>query len=137
MSFTEEELEKQAKEIRFNLLLVFIPIFVMLFIIGYYQSNSVDYVRIQYQNSQAVEFNGTIIKKAEEGDYSRATRYILLENYHKEPVSSEIYDKVNIGDSAVKRKGEDSVYYYLKIGAIIAKDYNKFEREEYQKAIKR
>lgn len=137
MSFTEEELEKQEKEIRFNLFLVFIPITVMLFIIGYYQSNSVDYIRTQYEKSQAVEFNGTIIKKVEEGDYPRAPRYILLENYHKEPVSSEIYLKVNIGDSVVKRKGEDSVYYYLKKGGIIVKDYNKLEREEYQKAIKK
>ncbi|MEL1255175.1 hypothetical protein AAEO57_15400 [Flavobacterium sp. DGU38] len=33
MNFTEEELEKQEKEIRFNLFLVFVPIAVMLFII--------------------------------------------------------------------------------------------------------
>jgi hypothetical protein len=135
MNFTEEELEKQDSEILFNLRLVFIPIAIMLFAVFYYQSNSVDYTLEKYKNSKAVELNGIIIKKKQDGDYSRSPKYVFFENYHKELVTNETYYKVNIGDKVIKRNGEDSIYFYLKNGEIIVEDYNKFEREQYQSAI--
>ena len=136
MNFSEEELEKQKSEVGFNLFLVFIPIAIMLFAIFYYQSNSVNYTQEKYKKAKAVEISGSIIKKIQDGDYPRASRYVLLQNYRKELVTNEIYYKVNIGDKVLKRKGEDSIYYYLKNGEILVEDYNKFERERYQNALK-
>jgi len=137
MSFTEEELKKQESDVRFNLVIVFIPIAIMLFAIFYYQSNSIDYIKEKYEQSKAIEVNTLIVKKIQDGNYSRASKYVLLQNHHKELVTNEIYFKVSIGNKVVKRKGEDSIYYYTKNGEILIVDYNKVQREEYQNAIKK
>lgn len=127
----EEELEKQESEIRKKILLVFIPVVIIIFIIGFYQSHSIEHNKEKYSNSRRVSFSGKIIKKEREGDYSRAAKYILLENYHKEIVDNMTYYKVDIGDSVYKKKDSDSLYFCLKNGGIVIKDYNKDLREKY------
>ncbi|UQD57169.1 hypothetical protein [Flavobacterium sp. K5-23] len=128
---TEKELEKQDSEIRKNLLLVIIPIVIIVFVIGYYQSNSLEYNKKKYLESSNKEFNGIVIKKREEGDFPRAGRFIGFDDYYEERVSNEIYYKIAIGDTVFKKKGSDSVYFYLKSGEILIQDYNKYLRDQY------
>jgi len=99
--------------------------------IGYYQSNSFDYNKRRYLESHNVEFKGKVIKKRQEGNYPRAGRFVLLDNFHEERVSNDIYQKVTIGDFVIKKKGEDSVYYHLKNGKVLIEDYNQYLRKKY------
>jgi len=133
---SEEELEKQGDEIRKNIMIVFVPIFIFLFGIGFYQSNSLKYNEERYFELRNVSFNGKIIKKKQEGDYPRAERYVLLDNYHKQNVDFDIYHKLNIGDSVYKKKDSDSVYFCLKNGEILISDCNRFYREKYRELLK-
>lgn len=129
--FSEKELYKQESEIRKKLFLVFIPIAIILIIITSYQSNSLNYNKEKYEKSRNLEFNGKVIKKKEEGNYSRAKRYVILDDYHKEIVSNHIYGKISIGDSVFKKAGNDSIHFILNNGEIIIEDYNKFLRDNY------
>lgn len=126
-----KELENQESEIRKNLFLVFIPIVIIIAFISLYQSNSIEYNKRKYEKSRNEEFHGKVIRKREEGDYVRAGRFVLLNSYHEERVDNDIYAKISVGDSVIKQKGKDSVYFFFKNGQFAIKDYNKFLRENY------
>lgn len=128
---TQEVLGKQESEIKKKLQLVFIPIVIMAFAIYFYQSNSLGFNKDRYLKSRKFSFAGKVIKKKQDGDYPRAERYVLLEDYHKEILTNDIYYKINIGDSVYKKKDSDSVYFCLKSGEILIRDYNKTLREKY------
>lgn len=130
MIISEEEL-KQESEVRKNLAYVFIPIAIMLVIIIIYQSNSLNYKRERYLESQKTQFNGTITAKKEDGDYTRASRFMILNGNNKVSIPNEIYYQVNVGDSVYKEKGKDSAYYYLKNGKVIVQDCNETIRKDY------
>ncbi|WP_179354319.1 hypothetical protein [Winogradskyella vidalii] len=127
----KEELEKQESEIRKNLFLVFVPIAIMIFIIANYQSNSLEHNKEKYLESRNTKFNGIVIKKRQEGDYTRAGRFVILDNYHEERVENNTYYRIQIGDSVYKKSESDSVYFYLKNGEIIIEDYNEYLRKNY------
>ena len=127
----KEELEKQESEVRKNLLFVFVPIAIMIFIIANYQSNSLEHSKEKYLESRNTKFNGIVIKKRQEGDYTRAGRFVILDNYHEEHIEKNTYHRIEIGDSVYKKSGSDSVYFYLKNGEIIIEDYNKYLRKNY------
>lgn len=131
MSYTEEELKKQESEVKRKLFYVFVPIAIMIFVMCYYQANSLNYNKRKYLESKNIEFKGKVIRKREEGDYPRAGRFVLLDDYHEEGVSNDIYCKVAIGDFVVKKKGDDSVYFHLKNGEVVIEDYNQGLREDY------
>ena len=131
----KEELKKQESDINKSLFIVFIPIAIMLFIISSYQSNSLDYNKERYLKSRNKEFDGIVIKKRQEGDYVRAERFILLNNYHEERIKNRTYNKIEIGDSVYKKSGSDSVYFCLKNGEILVEDYNEFLRKKYFKIL--
>ena len=133
MNKSEQELEKQDSEIRKNLAYVFIPIAIILGIIFIYQNNSLDYKRKKYLESKKTEFNGIITAKKEDGDYTRAPRFMILNDYNKVRISNEIYYQINVGDSVYKESGKDSAYYYLKDGKVLIEDCNEYIREDYQK----
>ncbi|MFL9829369.1 hypothetical protein ACSV4D_14695 [Flavobacterium sp. ARAG 55.4] len=133
---SEDELEKRGNEIRKNLFLVFIPIVILIIGKGVYDSNSLEYNKKRYFEAREASFSGKIIKKRQDGDYPRAERYVLLDNYHKENVEFGIYYKLNIGDSVYKKKDSDSVYFCLKNGEILIIDCNRFYREKYNKLLK-
>ncbi|SFD41533.1 hypothetical protein [Algibacter pectinivorans] len=127
----KEELEKQESEIRKNLFLVFVPIAIMIFIIANYQSNSLEHNKEKYLESRNTKFNGIVIKKRQEGDYTRAGRFVILDNYHEERVENNTYYRIQIGDSVYKKSESDSVYFHLKNGEIIIEDYNEYLRKNY------
>ena len=125
------ELEKQESVIRFNLLLVFVPIAIMIIIIANYQSNSLEVNKAKYLESRNNKFNGIVIEKRQEGDYIRAGRFVILDNYQEERVENNTYSRIEIGDSVYKKSGSDSVYFHLKNGEIIIEDNNEFLRNNY------
>lgn len=135
MSYTEEELDKQESEVKRHLALVFIPI--LIFLVGYYfyLNHSLDYLKKQYDDSHNTAFDGKIIKKKENGTYPRADRYIILEDHHVQRIDQNTYQKVSLGDQVTKKKGHDSIFFYLKTGERIIIEVSKFERERYFKLL--
>lgn len=131
MNKSQQELEKQESEIRKNLAYVFVPIAVILVITFIYQSNSLDYKRKKYLESNEKEFNGRITAKREENAYSRAPKFMILNNYNEVAIPSAIYYQINVGDSVYKQKGKDSLYYYLKNGKVLIEDSNEYLRKDY------
>ena len=133
MNESEQELEKQESEVKKNLAYVFVPIAIILVTISIYQSNSLDYKREKYLESKKTEFNGKITDKKEDGDYTRASRFMILNGSYQVRIPNEIYYQINIGDSVYKEYGKDSAYYYLKNGKVLIDDCNKYLREDYLK----
>lgn len=80
-----------------------------------------------------IEFNGKIIEKKQDGDYYRASKYIILNTSQKIQIPSEVYYEIQIGDSAYKKKGQDSAYYRLKNGKVLIEDRCEFVRDKYLK----
>jgi len=133
MNKSEQELEKQEAEVRKNLAYVFIPIAIILVIIIVYQNNSVDYKREKYLESKKTEFNGKITAKKKDGNYTRAPRFMILNDYNEVRIPNEIYYQINIGDSVYKEIGKDYAYYYLKNGKVLIEDCNEYIRKDYLK----
>ena len=133
MNESEQELEKQESEVKKNLAYVFVPIAIILVTISIYQSNSLDYKREKYLESKKTEFKGKITDKKEDGDYTRAPRFMILNGSYQVSIPNEIYYQINVGDSAYKESGKDSVYYYLKNGKVLIEDCNRYLREDYLK----
>ncbi|WP_370408201.1 hypothetical protein [Tenacibaculum dicentrarchi] len=129
------ELEKQDSEIRKSLFLVFVPIAIMVIIIANYQSNSLEYNREKYLESRNTKFNGIVIEKRQEGDYTRAGKFIILDNFYEERVENKTYYRIEIGDSVYKKSESDSVYFHLKNGEIIIEDYNEYLRNNYHELL--
>lgn len=133
MNKSEQELKKQETEIKKYLAYVFVPIAIILVIIAVYQNNSLDYKRQKYQESKQTEFKGKITAKKEDGDYTRAPRFMILNDYNEIRIPNEIYYQINVGDSVFKERGKDSAYYFLKNGKILIQDCNEYLREDYLK----
>lgn len=136
MNCSETELESQEKEIRKMVLLVLVPIAIMMFIIVKIQDNSLDYNRNKYLDCKNKDFKGTVISKREEGDYTRAGRFVALNPVYEHLVQNETYYKIQIGDSVAKIKGNDTTFFYLKTGEILFEDGCKFTRERYENLLK-
>ncbi|WP_428742775.1 hypothetical protein [Tenacibaculum sp.] len=135
MFYSEEELKEQEIQVSSKLYLVFIPIFIICGLLGYFQVNSLDCNKRRYENNRELYFKGIVIDKRKEGDYRRARKYVVLDSYHEEQVDNFIYKKISVGDSVVKGKGSDSIYFYFKTGKVIIQDYNKAYREKYYKLL--
>ena len=133
MNKSDQELKKQETEISKNLAYVFVPIAIVLLIIAIYQNNSLDYKREKYFESKQTEFKGKITAKKEDGDYTRAPRFMILNDYNEVRIPNEIYYQINVGDSVYKERGKDSAYYFLKNGKVLIQDCNKYLREDYLK----
>ena len=133
MNKSDQELKKQETEISKNLAYVFVPIAIVLLTIAIYQNNSLDYKREKYFESKQTEFKGKITAKKEDGDYTRAPRFMILNDYNEVRIPNEIYYQINVGDSVYKERGKDSAYYFLKNGKVLIQDCNKYLREDYLK----
>ena len=133
MNKSDQELKKQETEISKNLAYVFVPTAIVLLIIAIYQNNSLDYKREKYFESKQTEFKGKITAKKEEGDYTRAPRFMILNDYNEVRIPNEIYYQINVGDSVYKERGKDSAYYFLKNGKVLIQDCNEYLREDYLK----
>jgi hypothetical protein len=133
----EKELEKQERDIKKALLYVLAPIALIISPIIYYQYNDLDRVTKIYEKVRKEVYSGVVVKKKEDGDYPRASRYVFLENYRKIRVSNGLYAKISIGDSVSKVVNCDSIYFYLKNGEKVVEDDNRYGREKYFNLLKK
>ncbi|CAA9196755.1 hypothetical protein [Flavobacterium collinsii] len=131
--YSEEELKDQEKVISNVLGYVFLPLFFFVIIGGYFVENSNEYIERQYKEANEYSFSGVVYeKKIEGGEGYRFPHYLFLNTGIRWKVSSLLYDKIQIGDSVVKRSKSDSVFYYMKKkNQIIIEDENFYLREKY------
>ncbi len=130
--YSKEELETQMSTVKKNIWLVFIPIFLLVFAFGYYQSNSLDHLESQYHEALSREFSGKVISKRQEGDYNRASRFVFLDSNYEDQVENGTYERIKIGDTVFKKKGSDYANYILLSGDTIIEDYTYYFRKRYK-----
>lgn len=133
--FSEKEVEKQESTVKKYILIGFIPTIIIVLIIFYFQTYSLDYNKKKYLKSKNKSIKGMVIRKYQEGDFLRAKRSLILEPTYEQWVYKDEYDKISIGDSVIKKKGSDSIFFHLKDGSKLVRDYNKFLREKYQEVL--
>lgn len=92
--------------------------------------------RIQEANDYS--FSGVVYeKKIEGGEGYRFPHYLFLDTGIKWKVNSLLYDRIEIGDSVVKKNKSDSVFYYIKKNnQTIIEDENFYLREKYLSKLK-
>jgi len=133
---SEEEVEGYEKGIKIAKR-IFMPIFLLTIIGAYFVGNSMGYIEKEYKEANEYSFSGVVYeKKIEGGEGYRFPHYLFLNSGIRWQVSSELYDKMEIGDSVVKKSKSDSVYYYKKGGQIIIEDQNLYLRNRYLKKLK-
>lgn len=133
----EEEVEGYEKGVKIAKL-IFMPIFLLTIIGAYFVGNSIGYIEREYKEANEYSFSGIVYeKKIEGGDGYRFPHYLFLNSGIRWKVSSELYDKMEIGDSVMKKSKSDSVYYYKKDGHIIIEDQNLDLRNRYLEKLKK
>lgn len=117
------------------MLIGFIPTTLLMTVLFFYQTNSTVYNKNEYFRKFILEFKGKIVFKYQENNNLRANRYIILDTKQQEYISKEEYNQISIGDSVIKKKNNDSIYFILKNRKIIKRDYTKFLRTKYLQLI--
>lgn len=117
------------RQIQFSVLGVFLVIFGLLF----WFLNTSYYLKKEYFDFKKLEFNATIFKKVDE--HPVRGNIIFLKNGPELNVPREIFDKIKIGDSVLKKANSDSVFFKTEYGIIID-DYNDFKRKKYFESLK-
>ncbi|WP_264525155.1 hypothetical protein [Flavobacterium sp. N502536] len=131
--YSEEELKNQEQKIVSVLWCVFMPILFLSLIGLYFKENSKEYIERQYREANEYSFSGVVYeKKIEGGEGYRFPHYLFLNTGIRWRVNSLLYDKIQVGDSVVKKTKSDSVFYYMKKkNQIIIEDENLYLREKY------
>ncbi len=117
------------RQIQFSVLGVFLVIFGLLF----WFLNTSYYLKKEYFDFKKLEFNATIFKKVDE--HPVHGNKIYLKNGPELNVPRELFDKIKIGDSVLKKANSDSVFFKTEYGIIID-DYNDFKRKKYFESLK-
>ena len=132
--YSEKELLEQEKVAKKAILLVFLSIAIFLIPICYYLSNDIDAAKASYEAGRNRTYHGKIIGKREEGDYTRAPRYISFEHLKEKGIyDKDIYLQIEIGDSIYKKEDSDLAYLILHKTDTIIIDDNRYPRERYFK----
>ncbi|MBA6155846.1 hypothetical protein H3Z83_04820 [Tenacibaculum sp. S7007] len=131
--YSEEEVEKQDKIIEKKLWVVLMPILIITVIALSYKTDSLKYKKRIYFQAKEVSYSGIIISKKIDKLFGEPThrtpRIITLNSNYERSVLPSIYDRLKIGDSIIKNKGSDSVYYYRNKRVILIDDELKYLRE--------
>ena len=117
------------KQIRFYVLGIFIIIFGLLI----WFSNTNYYLKKDYLDFKKVEFRATVAKKFDE--HPVRGNKIYLNNGPELIVRRELFDKLEIGDTIIKKAGCDSIFFKTYSGVLID-DYNGFKRKKYLNSLK-
>ena len=102
----------------------------LVIIITKFQSNSFDYNKSEYDAIREKNYSGKIVNLFEERNQGKRFKEIKLENGITKEIPFFIYDQLKIGDSIVKNKNTDSIFYYRKNKIIVSEDINQFYREK-------
>jgi hypothetical protein len=137
--YSEKEIIEQEKDVTCVLLYVFLPILFLALVGSYFKGNSLEYNERQYKEANEYSFSGIVYeKKVEGGEGYRFPHYLFLNTGVRWQVNSLLYDKIQIGDSVVKKNKSDSVFYYIKKNnQIIIEDENLYLRERYFDKLKK
>lgn len=120
--------EINTKQIQFSVLGVFIVIFGLLI----WFLNTDYYIEKDYLDFKEVEFKTVLLYKKDE--HPIKGNEIGLKSGQQLRVYRDLFDKLEIGDSIIKRSNSDSIYFYTSRGLIID-DYNEFKRDKYLKTL--
>lgn len=127
--------KEQDKIIRNKLWLAFMPILIVFIIASYFKTNSLNYKRKIYYEAKSISYSGVIIRKRIDKDFgdvgSRTPRIITLNSNYEKNVLPNLFDRLRVGDSVVKKQGFDSVYYYRDNKILHIVDELKYLREDY------
>nr|WP_294781858.1 hypothetical protein [uncultured Flavobacterium sp.] len=135
--YSEEELKVQEKRIIAPLAYVFMPMLILAVLGMCFKENSREYIERRYREANEFSFSGVVYeKKIEGGEGYRFPHYLFLNSGIRWQVGSLLYDKIQIGDSVVKKFKSDSVYYYKKEGKVIIEDENLSLRNRYLEKLK-
>ncbi|MBS7232284.1 hypothetical protein KHA90_14760 [Flavobacterium psychroterrae] len=136
--YSEAELKDQENKVKSVLWYIFMPILFLSLIGGYFQTNSIGYIEREYKEANEYSFSGIVYeKKVEGGDGYRFPHCLFLNTGIRWVVSNSLYDKIQIGDSVVKKNKSDSVFYYIrKNNQTIIEDENLYLREKYLNKLK-
>lgn len=102
----------------------------LVIIITKFQSNSFDYNKSEYDAIREKKYSGKIVNLFEERNQGKRFKEVKLENGITKEIPFFIYDQLKIGDSIVKNKNTDSIFYYRKNKIIVSEDINQFYREK-------
>ena len=117
------------KQIRFYLLGIFTIIIGLLI----WFLNTDFFVKKDYLDFKKTEFKATLFSKKDE--HPTKGNKIYLKNGPELIVSRELFDKLKIGDSVIKKADSDSIFFKTDFGVLID-DYNGFKRKKYLESLK-
>lgn len=109
-----------------------IGIFVVIFCLVIWLTNTNYFIKKDYLDFKKTKINSTLISKKDE--HPTKANKIYLKNGTQLIVLREIFDRLEIGDSIVKKTNSDSIIFKTKFGLLID-DYNVFKREKYLKSL--
>jgi ABC-type lipoprotein release transport system permease subunit len=124
------ELKKQDRTIRKSLAFVFVPILIILIIVISIQNNSSGFLEKEYLKVNESSYSGIITNMFKERSEGR-TRPILMNNKLEKYIPFYIFEKLEVGDSIVKKQHSDIELYIKKNGEIIERDINSFYRKKH------
>ncbi|WP_406685096.1 hypothetical protein N1F78_05060 [Seonamhaeicola sp. MEBiC1930] len=117
------------KQIRISVLGIFAVIFGLLI----WFLSTTYFIKKDYLDFKNTEFKATLFSKKDE--HLIKGNKIYLKNGPQLIVQRELFDKLNVGDSIIKKVNSDSIFFHTTSGVIID-DYNKFKRKKYLKTLK-
>ena len=122
--------EIQCNEIQFKVLLILGLCIGFAILITVIQENSKSYIERNYFEIKNENYSGVISDLFEDRNNDKIKKVKLNDNSIKK-VPFYIYDKLNLGDSIIKKKGSDSIVYIKQNGEIFYEDLNDLYRNKY------
>tara|TARA_R110002012_G_scaffold314504_1_gene527325 strand:+ start:5396 stop:5767 length:372 start_codon:yes stop_codon:yes gene_type:complete len=117
------------KKIRISVLGIFAVVFGILI----WFLNTSYFIKKDYIDFKKSEFKSTLFLKNDE--HPIKGNKIYLKNGPELIIYRELFDKLKVGDSIIKKVNSDSIFFHTTSGIIID-DYNEFKRKKYLKTLK-
>lgn len=124
--------EIQSSEIRLKVLLVLGLCIGFAILVTYLQENSKSYIKRSYLEIKNKNYSGVVSDLFKDNNKDKIKKVRLNDNSIRK-VPFYIYDKLNLGDSIIKKQGSDSVIYIKQSGERLYEDMNTLMREKYLK----
>ena len=112
---------------------IILSIFAVIFGILIWFVSTDYYIKKEYFSFRQTAFKATIQNKLDKAPTKANTIYLY--NGPELRIQRILFDQLKIGDSVLKRKDSDSIYFKTAKGIIID-DYNHFRREKYERTLK-
>lgn len=124
--------EIQSNEIRLKVLLVLGLCIGFAILVTYLQENSKSYIKRSYFEIKNKNYSGVVSDLFKDNNKDKIKKVRLNDNSIQK-VPFYIYDKLNLGDSIIKKQGSDSVIYIKQSGERLYEDLNTLMRDKYLK----